>query len=196
MKIYTKTGDLGETGLFGGPRVTKAHARVQAYGDVDELVSCLGLIRSTTDDQELLDTLADIQLDLFLLSSELATPAEKTKKLKSERIEDKDILRLEKLIDACDEELPPLKSFILPGGAQTSAWLQLARTVCRRAERTTVLLASSFEVRPVLIQYLNRLSDLLFSLGRLANVRAGQDEVLISVLREERAKRNAKAEEA
>ena len=189
MKIYTKTGDKGQTGLFGGTRVSKTHPRVEAYGDVDELVSLLGLTRSYATDQALLDLLGDIQVDLFLLSSELATP--ENKKLKGEILEDEDVIRLEREIDRCDEEIPPLHSFVLPGGSQVSAWLQYARTVCRRAERTTIALAESFEVRGVLIRYLNRLSDLLFALGRRANIREGVEEVFISTLREEREKRRA-----
>jgi len=191
MKIYTKKGDLGETGLFGGARVPKDHERVVAYGEVDELVSLLGLIRSTAPDKELLALLGDIQLDLFLLSSELATPTHK--KTKGELLEDADVESLEAAIDRCDEELPPLTSFILPGGSPTSARLQWARTVCRRAERAVVSAGQSHELRPVLLRYLNRLSDLLFSLGRLANVREGVAEVLISELRAQRSARAAEA---
>lgn len=189
MKIYTKTGDQGQTGLFGGPRVSKNHPRVVAYGDVDEVVSLLGLIRAHTDRSEWLELLGEIQLELFLLSSELATPEDK--KHKGERIEEEDVLRLEGEIDRCDASIPPLRSFILPGGSPMSAWLQYARSVCRRAERSVVLLAEQHEVRPVVLHYLNRLSDVLFALGRYATHIDGVDEVLVQTLREQRAKRKS-----
>lgn len=189
MKIYTKTGDQGQTGLFGGPRVSKNHPRVVAYGDVDEVVSLLGLIRAHTDRSEWLELLGEIQLELFLLSSELATPEDK--KHKGERIEEEDVLRLEGEIDRCDASIPPLRSFILPGGSPMSAWLQYARSVCRRAERSVVLLAEQHEVRPVVLRYLNRLSDVLFALGRYATHIDGVDEVLVQTLREQRAKRKS-----
>jgi cob(I)alamin adenosyltransferase len=187
VKIYTKTGDRGTTGLFGGPRVSKAHARVDAYGEVDELVSLMGLIRTLSNDDELTALLGDIQLELFLLSSELATPEDK--KIKGETIQEEDIVRLEREIDRCDEEIPPLRSFILPGGSPVSAWLQYARTVCRRSERAVVRLMDEHQVRDELLRYLNRLSDLFFALGRRANVRDGVEEVLVEDLRQQRAKR-------
>ena len=187
MKIYTKTGDAGDTGLLGGRRVSKSDWRVQAYGDVDEVVSLLGVISSQTNDQELVELLQEIQLELFLLNSELATPADRA--TKGELIQEGDVLRMEQEIDRCDEEIPPLRSFILPGGSHTSALLQWARTVCRRAERSTVALHQQEEVRPIVIRYLNRLSDLLFALGRRANYRDNVDEVLVTPLREKRAQR-------
>jgi cob(I)alamin adenosyltransferase len=189
VKIYTKTGDRGTTGLFGGPRVSKAHARVDAYGEVDELVSLMGLIRTLSNDDELTALLGDIQLELFLLSSELATPEDK--KIKGETIQEEDIVRLEREIDRCDEEIPPLRSFILPGGSPVSAWLQYARTVCRRSERAVVRLMDEHQVRDELLRYLNRLSDLFFALGRRANVRDGVEEVLVEDLRQQRAKRRS-----
>lgn len=188
MKIYTKTGDTGETGLLGGVRVSKAHIRVDAYGHVDELVSYLGLIHSLAEDEALCDLLANIQLELFLLNTELATP--EGKKAKGETITEAEISALEQDIDRCDEELPALRSFILPGGAPLASHLHVARTICRRAERALVLLVQSETVRPLLIQYLNRLSDLLFSLGRLANTRAGVEEIKISDLRQKRLQRH------
>lgn len=184
MKIYTKTGDLGETSLFGGQRVSKAELRVEAYGEVDELVSLLGVVCSQCQDSQLHQLLQDIQLELFLFNSELATPSHQTPK--GELIAEEDVLRLEQEIDRCDEEIPPLRSFILPGGSPTSSLLQWARTVCRRAERRVVQLSQQDGVRPVLIQYLNRLSDLLFALGRRANYRDQVDEILVTPLRQRR----------
>lgn len=185
MKIYTKTGDQGETSLFGGQRVSKADLRVETYGEVDEVVSMLGVICSQSSDRELHSCLQMIQLELFLLNSELATPAQLTPK--GELISEEDVVRLEQQIDRCDEEIPPLRSFILPGGSPTASLLQWCRTVCRRAERRVVQLSQQEPVRPVLIQYLNRLSDLLFALGRRANFRDRAEEVLVTPLRQKRA---------
>lgn len=194
MKIYTKTGDQGDTSLFGGKRVLKSHLRVGAYGDVDELVSLLGVICSQSNDQELIDLLQDIQLELFLLNAELATPSGSTPK--GELISEDDVVRMENEIDRCDEEIPPLRSFILPGGSQTSATLQWARTVCRRAERSAVELNQEDHVRPLLVRYLNRLSDLLFALGRRANYRDNVEELLVTPLRQRRqARKEANQEE-
>ncbi|HAA57913.1 MAG TPA: cob(I)yrinic acid a,c-diamide adenosyltransferase [Myxococcales bacterium] len=184
MKIYTKKGDKGETGLLGNVRVSKAHIRVDAYGHVDELVSVMGLVRSMTEDQQLSDILGSIQLELFFLSSELATPPGRD--VMGEVVEAESIEFMEQEIDRCDEELPPLKSFILPGGSVVASYLQLARTVCRRAERSVVHLAAEESVRPLLVQYLNRLSDLLFALGRRVNFREGIEDVKVSDLREKR----------
>lgn len=187
MKIYTKTGDTGDTGLLGGRRVSKSDLRVQAYGDVDEVVSLLGVICSQTNDSELISLLQEIQLELFLLNSELATPSDQAPK--GELLSEDDVVRLEREIDRCDEEIPPLRSFILPGGSPDSAILQWTRTVCRRAERVTVELHHNDEVRPIVIRYLNRLSDLLFALGRRANYRDQVPEVLVTPLRQKRAER-------
>ena len=184
MKIYTKKGDKGETGLLGNVRVSKAHIRVDAYGHVDELVSVMGLVRSMTEDQQLSDILGSIQLELFFLSSELATPHGRD--VMGEVVEAESIEFMEQEIDRCDEELPPLKSFILPGGSVVASYLQLARTVCRRAERSVVHLAAEESVRPLLVQYLNRLSDLLFALGRRVNFREEIEDVKVSDLREKR----------
>ncbi len=188
MKIYTKTGDTGDTGLFGGQRVSKSDLRVQAYGEADEVVSLLGVICSQSSDQELLTLLQELQLELFFLNSELATPSHQTPK--GELITEEDVTRLEREIDRCDEEIPPLRSFVLPGGSPTSAMLQWARTVCRRAERATVQLHQRDEIRPLLIRYLNRLSDLLFALGRRANYRDNVSEVLVTSLRQQREQRH------
>ncbi len=184
MKIYTRGGDRGETGLLGNVRVSKGSERVEAYGCVDELVSWLGLLRAEAEDSELIAQIAEIQSELFFVNSELATPADR--KPFGEVIEEDAVKRLEDWIDACDEELPTLKSFILPGGSKTSARLHVARTVCRRAERAVVRLAATEPLRDVLIQYLNRLSDLLFSFGRRANLREGVEEVLVTNLRKSR----------
>lgn len=175
MKIYTKTGDAGDTGLFGGTRVSKASQRVAAYGDVDELNSVLGLVRAHRIDDERDALLGAIQSELFDLGAELA--ARPGKEGAAPQIDDAEIERLERAIDRADGELEPLASFILPGGSMAAAHLHLARTVCRRAERSAVALASAEAVRPAVIRYLNRLSDLLFVLARLANARAGVTDV-------------------
>jgi cob(I)alamin adenosyltransferase len=179
MRIYTRTGDTGETGLFGGGRVSKDHARVAAYGDVDELNSTLGVARATEPAMMFDPELAAIQRDLFSIGGHLATPdPEKVRaalekaSLASSRIEE-----FETAIDAADAELPPLRAFILPAGTPKAAALHLARTVCRRAERSVVALARQDEVPELFLVYLNRLSDYLFTLARLANARAGQHDV-------------------
>ncbi|MGI9182460.1 MAG: cob(I)yrinic acid a,c-diamide adenosyltransferase [Longimicrobiaceae bacterium] len=183
MKIYTRTGDRGETGLFGGGRVSKDHARVDAYGEVDELNSVLGVVIASLEDAreaEIAGRLRQIQADLFTLGANLATPrAEEGGRasahvpgLPAERIAE-----MESWIDAAEEELEPLRSFILPGGSQAAALLHLARTVCRRAERRVVTLAHQAQVEEEVIVYLNRLSDLLFTLARLANRRGGRQDI-------------------
>jgi cob(I)alamin adenosyltransferase len=179
MKIYTKTGDKGETGLFGGGRVPKDHARVAAYGDVDELNSAIGVARASAPADLFDDLLAGIQRDLFSLGGHLATPnPEKVKKAleKAELSADR-VALFERTIDEADAELPPLKAFILPAGTPKAAALHLARTICRRAERAVVGLAREEEVPELFVVYLNRLSDLLFALARLANHRAGKGDV-------------------
>lgn len=175
MKIYTKTGDAGETGLFGGARVSKASARVAAYGDVDELNSALGLARLHRIDDERDALLGAIQSELFDLGAELAAKPGKT--APAPQVGEEEIARLERAIDRAEEELAPLSSFILPGGSPGAAHLHLARTVCRRAERSVVALAEDGSVRAEVLRYLNRLSDLLFVLARLANARAGVTDV-------------------
>lgn len=179
MRIYTKTGDEGETGLFGGERVPKDSRRVAAYGDLDELNAALGLARATapTDFEDGL--LQEIQRHLFALGSELATPdpARLARALGGPPIGPAEVTTLERAIDRLDADLPPLKSFILPGGAPKGAALHLARTVCRRAERAVVGLARDVPVSPAMRQYLNRLSDLLFVLARAANAHAGAGDL-------------------
>lgn len=178
MKIYTKTGDSGETALFGGERVPKDHPRVAAYGDVDELNSSLGVVRATAPAFQA-DLLAQIQRDLFAIGGHLATPdPDKVKRaLARAEFSDEHITRLEQAIDAATLELAPLRAFILPAGAPAAAALHVARTVCRRAERSVVHLARQAPVPELFIVYLNRLSDLLFTLARLANKEAGVQDV-------------------
>ena len=179
MKIYTKTGDEGATGLFGGGRVGKDHPRVEAYGDVDELNATLGMARSVELMPRIDEVLVPLQRDLFSIGALLATPDldKMHEQLAKARIDDERIAELERAIDACDRELEPLRSFILPGGTPKSAALHVARTVCRRAERRVIALQREIEIPQLVVIYLNRLSDLLFMLARLANRRAGAGEV-------------------
>jgi cob(I)alamin adenosyltransferase len=180
VRIYTKTGDTGETGLFGGGRVAKDHARVAAYGDVDELNSFLGLARATFPEDLFAAPLEAIQRDLFSIGGYLATPdPEKVRAaLAKAELSAARVAALEAAIDAADTELPPLKAFVLPGGSQKAAILHVARVACRRAERSVVALARREEVPALFLVYLNRLSDLLFTLARLANHRAGVGDVI------------------
>jgi cob(I)alamin adenosyltransferase len=177
MKIYTKTGDKGDTGLFGGARVSKSSQRVAAYGDVDELNSVLGVVSAHTSDAASTEQLRHIQSDLFVLGAELAKNPNKDVDLGMALLAESDIERLEKMIDALDEALPALKTFILPGGSASAAFLHLARTTCRRTERAVVQLAQAEPVRAELVRYLNRLSDLLFTMARADNARAGTPDV-------------------
>lgn len=176
MKIYTKTGDAGETGLFGGPRVRKSDHRVEAYGEVDELNAALGVVRAQVEDPELERHLARIQDELFCVGAELATPHGAKARSAIPPVEPGWLERLEAAIDAWEAELPPLRQFVLPGGTRTAAALHLARCVCRRAERRVVALAAEAEIAPATLAYLNRLSDLLFVAARIANHRAGRAE--------------------
>jgi cob(I)alamin adenosyltransferase len=174
VKIYTRTGDSGETSLFDGTRVPKSEARVATYGDVDELNAVLGLARSATSDAQLAAMLEQIQRDLFALGSRLADPAHKIAgRVSKAAVTPDDITRLEGWIDTLETELPPLRRFILPGGGPAGASLHVARTVCRRAERAMVALG---DLEPELLVYVNRLSDLLFVMARAANHRAGAAE--------------------
>lgn len=175
MKIYTRTGDTGETGLLGGVRVKKHDLRIEAYGTVDELNAVLGVVRAAQPSQRVDQILEHIQNELFGVGAELATPT--SKGAHSGRIEESHVERLEEMIDLCEAELPPLKNFILPGGCPTAAQLHFARTVCRRAERLVVELSETGPVSPQIIVYLNRLSDLLFVLARFDNARAGVPDV-------------------
>jgi cob(I)alamin adenosyltransferase len=179
MKIYTRTGDAGDTGLFGGGRTPKNDPRVEAYGDVDELNAALGLARASELMPRVDEVLVPIQRDLFAIGALLATPDRDRMKqhLEKARIDDGRIAELERAIDDGDAELEPLKAFIVPGGTPKAAALHLARTVCRRAERRVVALRNTVAVPDVVVVYLNRLSDLLFTLARVANRRAGAGEV-------------------
>jgi cob(I)alamin adenosyltransferase len=176
VKIYTKTGDDGTTGLFGGARVKKASARVEAYGTVDELNATIGLARATRLDPFAESVLAQTQVDLFTLGAELACVPGKEEKLSMTLIDADDAARLERAIDDAEKDLPPLKSFVLPGGSAQASALHLARTVCRRAERC-VLSMDDTPARSDVVIYLNRLSDLLFTLARHANLKAGVEDV-------------------
>jgi cob(I)alamin adenosyltransferase len=176
MKIYTKTGDDGTTGLFGGGRVEKASARVEAYGTVDELNATIGIARATRLDAESDAALARVQVDLFTLGAELACVPGKEEKLNMPLLADEDAERLEKAIDLAEAHVSPLKYFVLPGGSAQAAALHLARTVCRRAERG-VLALDDAPARRELVIYLNRLSDLLFVLARRANAETKVDDV-------------------
>jgi cob(I)alamin adenosyltransferase len=176
VKIYTRTGDTGDTSLFDGSRVSKADSRVDAYGDVDELNAWLGLARAARLDADLDQPLVRIQQDLFALGAQLADPGERiAERVLKASLADADVERLEALIDRLESELPPLRRFILAGGSPAGAALHVARTVCRRAERKIVSLAPMPDA--VLIKYVNRLSDLLFVLARVVNHRAGVHEI-------------------
>lgn len=188
-RIYTRTGDKGETGLFGGGRVPKSHPRVAAYGAVDELNAALGLATSSLSDPEIGGRLSTIQADLFTIGSHLATPraeGEEAHRYLPELPHGR-AKEFERWIDEADAELPELHAFILPGGTPGGAALHLARTVCRRAEREVIALGEHEWVDPEVVVYLNRLSDLLFQFARLENHRAGRGDTLWTPVRERRA---------
>ena len=171
MKIYTKTGDKGETGLYGGTRISKASARVESYGTIDELNAAIGVAKSHIEDQKTISRLKKIQFDLFTLGSEASTPIDKMFLANGKPrlplvISEKEIEELEKWMDEMEKKLEPLQYFILPGGGKSATCLHVARAICRRAERNLVSLAQTEEVRPEMIKYLNRLSDYLFVLAR------------------------------
>ena len=175
MKIYTKTGDAGTTGLFGGKRLPKNHLRIEAYGTVDELNSYIGLVRDVATNDEIRDLLKSVQDRLFTIGSNLAS--DPSKDMITPDVHLTDIELLEKEIDRMTAELPPLRSFILPGGHTTVSFCHLARCVCRRTERLVVALAENEKVELIIIQYINRLSDYLFTLGRLLAKDLGVKEV-------------------
>ena len=179
MKIYTRTGDSGDTGLFGGGRVPKDHPRVAAYGDVDELNSSIGVARAAAPAQFFDALLESVQRDLFAIGGHLATPdPEKVAKaLEKAELSAARVESFEVIMDDAEAELPPLRAFVLPAGTPKAAALHLARTVCRRAERSVVHLSHDAEVPDLFVVYLNRLSDLLFTLARLANHRHGPGDV-------------------
>jgi cob(I)alamin adenosyltransferase len=175
VKIYTRTGDAGETGLFDGTRVAKSDARVDAYGEVDELNAWLGVARAAGVDSQIDGMLVRLQRDLFALGSRLADPSHRIAgRVAKATLGPDDVARLEGWIDSFEQDVPPLRHFILPGGVPAGAALHLARTVCRRAERRIVGLGP--EVDGVLIAYINRVSDLLFEMARAVNARAGAAE--------------------
>ena len=180
MKIYTRTGDDGDTALFGGSRVPKDHLRVAAYGAVDELNSIVGWAMTQLTAGPTSERLACIQHDLFTLGSDLATPPPQEGRRRPETppLPVARIAEMEAWMDEADTELPELRRFVLPGGAPASAALHVARTVCRRTERVVVSLAAAEAVDAQLLSYLNRLSDLLFVFARLENARAGRDDVM------------------
>jgi cob(I)alamin adenosyltransferase len=179
MKIYTRTGDAGDTGLFGGGRVGKDHPRVEAYGDVDELNATLGFVRALEPMPRIDEVIVPIQRDLFAIGALLATPDREKMRasLEKARLDDSRIRELEIAIDHCESELEPLRSFIVPGGTAKAASLHVARTICRRAERRVVALQKIEELPAIVVVFLNRVSDLLFMLARVANRRAGAGEV-------------------
>jgi cob(I)alamin adenosyltransferase len=177
VKIYTRTGDDGGTGLFDGTRVSKSDPRVAAYGDVDELNAWLGFVRASIDDHDMKTMLERIQRDLFALGARLADPAKRiAERVTKAAVTSQDAARLEEWIDRLESELPPLRQFVLAGGSRIGAALHVARTVCRRAERSIVALGSE-AVEPELLIYINRLSDLLFVMARAVNRRAGAPEL-------------------
>lgn len=171
MKIYTKTGDSGETGLYGGQRVSKDNLRVETYGTVDELNAVLGLASAQIEDAEIRSILLRLQNELFEVGADIATPLERTNNVPRVRLDQ--IERLESEIDRFEAELEPLTNFILQGGSIGASCLHVARAVCRRAERHLVTLEREEKLNPEILQYLNRLSDHLFVVARLTNHRAG-----------------------
>ena len=177
MKIYTKTGDNGTTALYGGKRLSKGDLKIEAYGTVDELNSFIGLTATFLEEKEYHDLLIDIQSRLFDIGTHLTAETGK-KNLILPEISETKITLLEEYIDKMNEQLPELKFFILPGGNQAAATAHIARTVCRRAERCVVRLAEHDEVQPILIQYLNRLSDFLFVLARKFANDANEPEII------------------
>lgn len=180
MKIYSRTGDAGDTSLFGGGRVRKSSVRVEAYGTVDELNSLLGLVRTYTLPQPAPEWLETVQNTLFYLGADLAAPNE-GRAGHTVRLDSAAVATLERAIDTMDEALPPLRNFILPGGTAPAATLHVARTVCRRAERVCVALNDVEPINPAVLVYLNRLSDFLFTLARWVNLHAGESETKWSV---------------
>ncbi|MGB2128984.1 MAG: cob(I)yrinic acid a,c-diamide adenosyltransferase [Flavicella sp.] len=182
MKIYTKTGDQGKTSLFGGSRVSKSHIRIETFGTVDELNSYIGLLRDQKIDNLTYETLVKIQKDLFAIGAVLATPDENMKKDKTKdkidacSINDSHVSFLEKEIDRMDALLDPMTHFILPGGHTSVSYCHVSRCICRRAERWVVLLSENTSLNPVILEYLNRLSDYLFVLARKLTLDLGVKE--------------------
>lgn len=176
VKIYTKKGDDGSTGLIDGSRVQKNDPRVDAYGDIDELNALLGTARAFVEEKEINKTLEKIQSNLFAMGAQLADPHyDATKSKEKTKIQESAIRAFEEMMDRYENDLPPLKGFILPCGTPSASFLHLARTVCRRAERKMVGLGKGCP--PILLTYINRLSDLLFTLARVENLRGGEEQV-------------------
>jgi len=179
MKIYTKQGDKGETGLFGGDRVSKSSLRIEAYGTIDELNSFIGLTITELLNTEVKELLQGLQSQLFIVGSDLATPDnEKTRKYNIPRVTNAFALEAEKAIDYFEGKLEELKNFILPGGTKSASLMHICRTICRRAERRVVQLSSAEEINGNIIMFLNRLSDLLFVLSRVENAEANFPDVI------------------
>lgn len=177
MKLYTRTGDDGTTGLFGGERVVKTHPRIEAYGTVDEVNACVGLAATGAKDARLAEILTTLQSLLFDVGADLATPSDSQHADKVRRIDVTDVEKLEGWIDELTEATPPIRTFVLPGGTEVAARLHLARTVARRGERAIIVLMGESELDPVLLHWVNRLSDLLFAAARYANHVAGVPDV-------------------
>lgn len=178
VKIYTKKGDDGTTGLFDGTRVSKDHLRCAAYGDVDEMHAALGVARAFAEDREVDAALLEIQKDLMAVGAQLADPKYETRAVKEKtQITEEKIAAFEKLMDRYDAELPPLKGFILRCGTKGAAFLHLACTICRRAERQIVTLSRQAAIPPLVVKYINRLSDLLFVLARVENKKGGEQQI-------------------
>lgn len=178
FKIYTKTGDKGTTSLIGGTKVPKSHLRIEAYGTVDELNSYIGLCKDLITDENGRQVLQEVQDRLFTIGSSLACDPVKEPKMQMPDLKEEDVNLLEKEIDKMNDVLPPMKNFILPGGHPTVSHIHIARCVCRRAERCCVRLElESTEVEPVIIKYINRLSDYLFVLARYAAHQLGSGEI-------------------
>lgn len=175
-KIYTKTGDKGMTSLVGGTRISKDHLKIETYGTVDELNSWIGVLRDSPENAARKDILKEIQDRLFTLGADLAAEPEQTKR-KIPDLFESDIELLEHEMDKMNEEIPPLKAFVLPGGHQSVSFAHVARTVCRRAERHVIRLSREEEVNPMIIQYLNRLSDYLFVVSRKITQELQTEEV-------------------
>lgn len=177
MKIYTKTGDKGTTALVGGRRVSKGKLKIEAYGTVDELNSWIGLVRDQAINEFRRDLLKEIQDRLFTIGADLASEPEQVRKKPVPSLVDDDITLLENEMDKMDTELTPLRAFVLPGGHQSVSFAHLARTVCRRAERLAIRLSAEEEVNPMIVKYLNRLSDYLFVLSRKMTQELGSEEI-------------------
>jgi len=175
LKIYTKTGDSGETGIQGNTRISKSHPRIIAYGSVDEVNAVLGIILSNDLDNELKEVLTNLQNELFVVGADLSNP--NIEYIKN-RVTSEMVLNLESLIDKYEQELEPLTNFILPGGQLPAAQIHFCRTIVRRAETQIVLLAESNKVNDECLRYMNRLSDLLFVLGRVLNKRSGKKDIV------------------